>query len=62
VRPSLAIARRAGLEQQRHERMGLQPGDLAVANAARSGAHPRGALDPQQRPRAARRHAEPLST
>ncbi len=59
--PALAVARRSGLEQERHEDVGLYPGEATLGERrAQRRAHPPGALDAQQRPRAARRHGEAL--
>jgi len=59
--PGLAVASRRGLEQERHEEMGLDPGEAARGERrAQRRTPPRGVLDAQQRPRSARRYAEPL--
>ena len=61
LHPLRAVPRCGGLEQQRDQRVRLDPRDPARSqNAARSVGQECGSLDPQQRPRAARRHTEAL--
>ena len=59
--PAFAVACRAGLEQERHEDVGPHPGEATLGERrAQRRAHATGALDAQERPRAARRHAEAI--
>ena len=56
--PALAMTRGRGLEQERNEHVRMHPGDPTTGERlAQRGTDPRGALDPQQRSRAARRQA-----
>jgi hypothetical protein len=59
--PGLAVAGRTGLEQERHEPIAVHPRKSSVGEGlAQRWARACRALDPEQRPRAARRNAEAL--